>query len=113
MAAEIANNVVYLVCDADRIVGSVMYEMKASDHAYLSGLVIKPDAQGRGIGKRAMMKVLEELRDVPLIDLVTHPDNDRAIKLYEALGFTISERIENYFGDGEPRVRMILDKRNR
>src|ERR1035437_6270397 len=100
---EIKNNIIYLIHEGDRIVGNVMYQMKSSDHAYISGLTIRPDFQGRGLGKVAMEKVLEELKDVPTIALVTHPDNARAIFLYESLGFTVGERIENYFDDGEPR----------
>ncbi len=106
--SEIQNNVVYLIREDDKIVGNVMYKMKSPDHAYISGLIIHPDFQGRGLATAAMKQVLEELKDVPTIDLVTHPDNARAIKLYESLGFTIGERIENYFDDGEPRIVMTL-----
>ena len=107
---EIENNVVYFIRENEQIVGSVMYKMKAPDHAYISGLAIRPDFQGRGIGKAAMKKVLAELSAVPTIDLVTHPNNVRAIALYTSLGFTLGERIENYFDDGEPRVVMTLTK---
>lgn len=108
--AEIRRNVIYLARENGHAVGSVAYEMKAPDHAYLSGLVVRSDAQGRGIGKAALIRVLEELKSVPTIDLVTHPDNERAIQLYESLGFTRGTRIENYFGDGEPRVVMTLKR---
>jgi len=105
---EIENNIIYMIREGDKIVGTVMYQMKSPDHAYISGLTIRPDFQGRGLGKTAMEKILEELKDIPVIDLATHPDNARAIELYESLGFTISERIENYFGDGESRIVMTL-----
>jgi ribosomal-protein-alanine N-acetyltransferase len=99
---------VYLIKEGDETVGGISYEMKTSDHAYIDGLVIKPQYQGRGLGRAATVKILDELKDVPLIDLVTHPENERAIKLYESLGFVIGERKENYFGDGEPRIVMTL-----
>lgn len=107
---EIEKNTVYFIREGNKIVGSVMYRMKAPDHAYISGLAILPDFQRRGIGKTAMEKVLEELKDVSTIDLVTHPDNARAIALYQSLGFTIGERIENYFDDGQPRIVMTLSR---
>ena len=107
---EIEKNIVYLIREDDRVVGSVEYVMKSLEHAYISGLAVRSDLQGRGIGKAAMVKVLEELKNVPIIDLATHPDNERAIKLYESLGFTQGERIENYFGDGQPRVIMTLKR---
>lgn len=107
---EIRDNVVYLIREGNQVIGNVMYKMKAPDHAYISGLIIHPDFQGRGIGKVAMEKVLEELKDVPSIDLVTHPDNARAIALYQSLDFAIGERIENYFDDGQPRIVMTLQR---
>jgi len=104
----IKKEVVYLIRENDQIVGSVMYKMEAPDHAHINGLAIYPKFQNRGIGTAAMKKVLEELKGISTIGLVTHPDNARAIKLYESLGFTLGERIENYFGDGKPRVVMTL-----
>ncbi|MDP2651675.1 MAG: GNAT family N-acetyltransferase [bacterium] len=105
---EIEKGVVYLILEDEQIVGSVVYLMKTPEHAHIDGLIVRPEFQNRGIGTAAMVKVLEELKNVKLVDLVTHPDNERAIKLYESLGFTIGERIENYFGDGEPRIVMTL-----
>lgn len=107
---EIRNNIAYLIREDGRVIGTVLYQMKAPDHAYISGLAIHHDFQNRGVGRVAMIKVLEELKNVPTIDLATHPDNERAIKLYESLGFTLGERVENYFGDGEPRIIMTLLK---
>lgn len=105
----LSKDTVYFIKEGDEVVGNVSYQMKSSDHAYIDGLLVRPPYQGRGLGRAAMVKVLEELKDVKLIDLVTHPDNERAIKLYESLGFTRGVRIENYFGDGEPRIVMTLN----
>ncbi|MCR4333908.1 MAG: GNAT family N-acetyltransferase [Patescibacteria group bacterium] len=100
----------YFIKEDGVIVGSVSYVMKSPDHAYIDGLLVMPPHQGRGLGRAAMLKILEEIGDVRLIDLVTHPDNATSIKLYQSLGFTIGERIENYFGDGEPRIVMTLNR---
>jgi len=105
---EFEKSVIYFIREGDRTVGSVMYEMKSPDHVHINGLAIYPKFQSRGIGTAAMVKILEELKDIPTVDLVVHPNNGRAIKLYESLGFKQGERIENYFGDGEPRVVMAL-----
>jgi ribosomal protein S18 acetylase RimI-like enzyme len=104
-------NITYLITEGDTIVGEVSYEMKDLSHAYIDGLAVSPAFQGRGIAREAMGMILDELKDVGQIDLVTHPENLKAIKLYESLGFKIESRIENYFGDGEPRVRMVLNKK--
>src|SRR3989338_6988692 len=99
----------YFIIENGQIVGGVSYELKAPDHAHIGGLAVHPDYQGRGIARAAMLKVLDKLKDTLKIDLVTHPDNERAIKLYESLGFARGETIENYFGDGEPRIVMALE----
>ena len=94
----------------NQAVGKVAYEMKSADHVYIKGLVIRSSFQRQGIGREAMRIILKELEPVKKIELVTHPENIPAIRLYESLGFHIESRIENYFGDGEPRVRMVLEK---
>jgi ribosomal protein S18 acetylase RimI-like enzyme len=106
----LSNSKVYFIKEGDEIVGSISYLMKAPKHAYIDGILVTPARQGHGLGRAATIKALEELKDIPLVDLVTHPDNARAIQLYESLGFVIGERTENYFGDGEPRIRMILNR---
>lgn len=100
----------FLIKNKDNIVGEVSYEIKDPEHSYVDGLVIKPEFQGKGIARKAMEKIMEELKDYKKIDLVTHPENKRAIQLYESLGFKIEKQIENYFGDGEPRVVMVFNK---
>jgi ribosomal-protein-alanine N-acetyltransferase len=62
------------------------------------------------LARKAMIHVLNEIELVKRIDLVTHPDNTKAINLYESLGFKIESTIENYFGDGEPRIVMVLSR---
>ena len=101
---------VYIIEKNKKVVGNVMYEMKSSDHAYISGIVILPEFQGQGLARKTMSFLLKEIGSVKRIDLVTHPDNTKAINLYESLGFKIESREEDYFGDGEPRVVMVLIK---
>lgn len=108
----ISDVIVYLIKEGDEVVGSISYQMKGPDHAYIHGLLVTPAWQHQGIGKAAMIKILNELKDIKTIDLVTHPDNLPAISLYQSLGFVIGERKENYFGDGEPRIVMTLDKKS-
>ncbi len=101
---------VYFIELDDQLVGKVAYERDGYDHGYIKGLVVRHQFQHRGIGREAMQMILDKLEAVKKIELVTHPKNIPAIKLYESLGFHIESEIENYFGDGEPRVRMVLEK---
>ena len=101
---EIQNNTVYLIKRENTVVGSIEYQMKDTHHAYLSGFVVNPRYQGQGIGREALMQILEDLKEIKRVDLVTHPHNTPAIMLYLSLGFIIEGWKDNYFGDGEPRV---------
>ena len=84
--------------------------MKSLDHAYLSGLAIDPRFQGQGIGREASKLILNKLKDIKRINIITHPDNAVALKLYQSLGFIIESRKENYYSDGEPRLVLVLRK---
>jgi len=102
----INNDVVYIIKNDGAIVGSISYELKSENHAYISGLVIKPEFQKQGLAKQAMELLFDELKNFKQLSLVVHPNN-HAVKLYESFGFVVESRKENYFGDGEPRLIMV------
>lgn len=103
----ISEEVVYLIKEKGDLVGSIAYEIKNKNEAHISGLVIRPEFQKKGLAKEAMLELLQELAGYQKIDLVTHPDNVGAVKLYESLGFVEVDRQENFFGDGQPRIIMV------
>lgn len=102
----VKNSIVFLIKNNDDIVGSISYDVIDSEHADISGLVIKPEFQKKGFARKAMELLFEKLKDYKKLSLVVHPDN-HALKLYESLGFKVESRKENYFGDGEPRMVMF------
>ena len=102
----VKNSIVYLIKNNDDIVGSISYDVINSNHADISGLVIKPEFQKKGLAKKAMELLFKELKDYKKLSLCVHPDN-HALKLYESFGFKKESRKENYFGDGEPRIIMV------
>ena len=106
---EFENNEVYLIYKDGSLVGSTEFQIKGPDCAYLAGLIIHPDFQGLGIAREAVLFRLEKLKGFKRIDLVTHPDNLKIINLYQSLGFKIEKCIENYFGDGEPRLVLAKE----
>ncbi|TSC64209.1 MAG: Acetyltransferase [Parcubacteria group bacterium Gr01-1014_91] len=107
---EIAENEVYLIYRDEQLIGSTAFQMKSHDHAYLSGMVVHPDFQGQSIAREAALFRLRKLQGVKRIDLVTHPGNFKVIRLWKTLGFQIEKRIENYFGDGEPRLVLVKER---
>lgn len=107
---EIGRTNVFLVEHNSKVVGNASYELKPDGSAYISGLVIEPAFQGKGIARKAMSALLEKLQGVKNVWLVTHPENMAAVHLYQSLGFVVGERVENYYGDGQPRIKMSLKR---
>lgn len=105
----LAKEEVFLIKVVDQVVGNVSLERKGEDHLYISGLLITPDFQRKGVARKVMERILNSNQEVARIDLVTHPENP-ALALYQSLGFQIESRKENYFGDGEPRLVLALNK---
>jgi len=102
---------IYFIENQGEIVGHISYESRKDGSIYFNGFAILPEHQGRGFGRKAVDLIRGEVERAPRIDLVTHPDNFKAIELYQSLDFKIIERKENYFGDGEPRVIMVRESR--
>ncbi len=100
---------VFLILDGSQIIGSIAYQIKSKDHAYIEGLVITPDFQGKGYGTAVINKILEELKNYKIISLVTHPENSNAIMIYLKAGFKIKAWKDNFFGDGEARIELIKE----
>lgn len=57
--------------------------------AYLGGVAVHPDYIGKGYARAMMSEILEQGRRMNIlrIELSTATFNDKAIKLYESLGF--------------------------
>ena len=100
------NGTVYVVQSDGKVIGDASYEPRGTDGFYISGIVVGPKFQGKGIGKMILQKLLDDLKDAKRIELVTHPDNAAALKLYQTAGFVIESRKENFYGDGEPRLLL-------
>jgi putative acetyltransferase len=68
-------------------------------HVRLLGIGIAPEWQGRGLGRRMMARLLDwadNWAGVLRIELLVHADNERAIALYESLGFVQEGRHVGY-----------------
>lgn len=102
---------VFLIKKEETLAGNISYENKGDGHYHVSGLAIMPQFQNRGVGREALISVLKECGDAKRIDLVVHPDNESAVKLYKSLGFRVESQKENYYGDGEPRLVLVLSRK--
>jgi len=74
-------------------------------------LAVDPAARGRKIGPRLLAEMVEKLRGLGAkrIFLEVRPDNYAAVRLYEKSGFVPCRRLENYYGQGHPAIRMMLN----
>ena len=93
---EFLQGPMYFIKQGDTVVGTVSYSIKDDGSVYLNGLAIDPDHQGLGLGRATLEQILAQVKDAPRVWLVTHPENERAITLYESFGFKITDRIENF-----------------
>jgi len=101
---EIAENILYLLRLGDELVGCAAYRVRPDGSVYISNVVVDPAHRRKGFARAAFTYILQRNRRAPRVDLVTHPENAHALKLYGSLGFKVESRRENYFGDGEPRL---------
>ena len=92
----------------DRLVGFAMYEAPADgDEATIYRFMIDRAAQGRGHGRAALARLLDEiagLAHVARIEICYMPDNHAARRLYAAAGF-VEVGVDE---DGEVIARLDL-----
>jgi ribosomal-protein-alanine N-acetyltransferase len=104
---EIAENTLLLVRSGDETVGSVAYRVRSDGTVHISNVIVVPSVRGRGLARSALSHVLDVTRGAPRADLVTHPENEPALRLYRSLGFAVESCKDNHFGDGEPRLVLV------
>jgi len=65
---------------------------------YLGGLAIHPDYFGKGFGKKMMQEIIDfcKKKGVSRIELSVAIHNEKAIRLYEKVGFTKEGVLKNY-----------------
>ena len=85
--------------------------MMTESLAHVNDLTIKPEYQNQGLGSKGMEFLLDRLKNIPKIELVTHPKNNPAIRLYLKFGFEIEGWKDNFYGDGEPRLILAKVKK--
>lgn len=108
---EFKEKEVYLIYQGDTLVGSTEFQIKSPECAYLAGVVVHPDFQGQGIAREAALFRLNLLKDYKRIEVATHPDNFKILKLYQSLGFKKEETVQNYAEeDGGTRIVMALER---
>jgi ribosomal protein S18 acetylase RimI-like enzyme len=94
----------FLILRDKDVIGTIMYKDEG-DHFLLEEFVIDSDYRGEGIGAQVLAYIFTINEDGRPWQLYTHPENPAA-HLYERNGFKTIEIIPDFYGDGEPRMRM-------
>lgn len=91
------------------LIGFVMYGFNKSENFYeLCRIMIDKRFQGNGYGSEAIKMAIHDMiqaYDCKEIYLSTDPDNNKAMKIYEKLGFVKTGRVI----DGEDLYRHIVE----
>ena len=96
---------VYMVYDGIIPVGYFVLRQKLPKEYELLSMAVSGEHQGKGIGTFMMEKV-NLICQGATISLVTHPKNVTALIIYLKNGFVIDGWLNNYLGDGQPRLSL-------
>ena len=95
--------------DGDALLGdAVILYRRNSPTARIYSLVVEPKQRGRGIAQQLLAAVEAEARDrhCQALRLEVRPDNAQALRLYNHLGYTVERRLEQFYEDGSPALRL-------
>ncbi|MEV6505922.1 GNAT family N-acetyltransferase [Streptomyces sp. NPDC051642] len=97
--------------DGHTLYGYLIATPPDAGRSWILSLGVTRDVWGHGWGRRLMAESLRQLRSEHTheVRLTVHPDNDRAVSLYEHLGFAQEGDVhKDYFGLGKHRILMTL-----
>lgn len=97
--------------DGDEIVGYCFGAPSARrDFGWVLGLAVLPRSRGAGIARSLIREVTLRLfaSGMPEVRLAVEPRNDRAIRIYESLGYRMVALRLDYFGPEAHRLIMAV-----
>ncbi len=80
----------YGVFQGDKLLAMAGQRLSLPEHAEVSAVCTHPDAQGRGLARLLLTTVMADILQqgkTPFLHVL--PDNDRAIRVYQDLGFAL------------------------
>ncbi|QCU90597.1 ribosomal protein S18-alanine N-acetyltransferase [Thiomicrorhabdus sediminis] len=88
----------FVFCDLDEQIIGYCCILTVLDEAHLLNLCVSPRVQGKGIGRQALVKILERLQSrYSVVLLEVRESNHKARKLYQSLGFVEDGMRKNYY----------------
>jgi ribosomal-protein-alanine N-acetyltransferase len=96
-----------ITLDGNSIGWACYFTRKNSNKIRLYTVCVLPNFSGKGFAKSYLQKRIASFEKYDAVLLEVRQSNERAIRLYEALGFTIQKKLPGYYPDGEDGVRMV------
>lgn len=98
-----------LILFNNEIIGyAVFLTRKNSNKIRLYSICILPQFSGRGLAKEYLnRRIIDFTRSYSEMILEVRETNLAALKLYKNIGFTINNKLPNYYPDGEAGYRLI------
>lgn len=110
MIPTLYGNTSFIAVKGKSAQGYVMAALEQTNpqRAWILSLAVRPKYRGLGLSEQLMDAAMEALKKagVKEVLLTVAPDNERAIYLYEKLGFTNGKIIDDFFGPGDHRKLM-------
>jgi ribosomal-protein-alanine N-acetyltransferase len=93
----------------ERIVGFVVGDRRRRQEiGWIATIGVHPDHRRMGIG-RALLEACERALEMPRVRLSLRRSNEGARRLYTNEGYTVVDRWERYYSDGESAT--VMEKR--
>lgn len=91
-----ADNAMLMIDMQEETVGKIRVK-RENEEAWIYGFSILPTHQGKGIGRKALQKVVKEQSEAGYsVHLEVEANNAHALKLYESIGFTVIHAQDYY-----------------
>lgn len=91
---DISGTTITICTDNEKVIGLAMiakYKVISGYKGMIEDVVVHTEYRGKGIGRKLMLKLLEESKYLGLTDVLLFSGHHRtpAISLYKSLGFTL------------------------
>ena len=103
---------VFLVYETDRIIGFLIACCcRVANRAMILRVAVHPDHRGRGIATAMILAAIERLKNMKIGEVELDVDLARpgAMRLYERVGFRVSQLISTDYEDDETFYIMKMD----
>ena len=104
---ELKENTYFFIKDGDIVVGTASFRDWLEGGTYIGNLTVAPSHRRRGVGRAAVIGIMEMNKKSESFTLFTHPDNLPAQALYKELGFTNEGLAKPPFPSSIDFVKMV------